>query len=188
MKTTCFFMTIMTVLFLFAGCAKDEMFNDNMNTPELKKAKVPVPMKVDLCASPDMNSELILSPIPGLDPNDPASYIVRKWIIGGNGTHLGKLNSEKSFYDVATFEFIIEDDNPYLIQTGNGFWVAANGDNINYEWRAKATLDLHYTGEIEFQSGTGKFEGCSGTLYMVGSFDPVTFINCFTAEGYMEFN
>ena len=189
MKTLAYLVFI--VLFLFAGCAKDEMLTENTTSTELKKAKVPIPMKLDLSGTPDMNSEFALNPIPGLDPNDPASYVTRRMIIGGNGTHLGKLNSNESFYAFETFEYIVENDIPYLSQTGIGFWVAANGDHINYTWWAKANAllpTLDFIGKIELQSGTGKFEGCSGTLDMAGAFDPVTFVNYYKVEGFMKFN
>lgn len=57
---------VVTLIFIFAACAKDVMFNETANLPQLKKAKVAVPTKADLCAVPDMESSLILKPIPEL--------------------------------------------------------------------------------------------------------------------------
>lgn len=181
MKTLIYFFAI--VMLLFAGCAKDEMFNDNQNSFELKKAKVPIPMKADFCAAPDMTSEMI--PFPGV----PDTYVPSKMIISGTGTHIGKIDTEKSFYRIEVFEIIMEDQIPILFQSGKGYIVAANGDSFDYAWWAKASLpDLNYIGGIELQGGTRKFEGCSGTLDMSGKINQETLLNCFTVGGMMKFN
>lgn len=110
-------------------------------------------------------------------------------IISGTGTHLGRLDAEKSFYEIQTFELIYEDDTPFFYQTGTGLMVAANGDSQSYTWWAKASLpNLDYVGKIEINGGTGKFEGCTGTVDMIGKIDQVSMTNCWTAEGTLEFN
>ena len=186
MKTLISFFVV--VMLLFAGCAKDEMFFNHQNESELKKANVPIPMKADMCAVQDMTSELMLKPIPGIDPTDPGSYVTRRMIISGNGTHIGKVNMDKSYYDIDVFDLLIENGIPYFYQTGTGNIVAANGDSFQYNWWAKASLpDLNYIGGIELQSGTGKFKGCSGTLGMYGKIDESTLQNCWTVDGLMQF-
>jgi hypothetical protein len=176
-------------IFLFAGCAKDEMFEEPANSLQLKRANVPTPLKVDLCAVPDMESSFILKPIPGLDPTDPNNYITSRMIISGNGTRLGKVNPEKSYYDVVVFELLMENNVPFLYQSGTGLLVGANGDSFSYNWWAKASLPtLDYVGGIELTEGTGKFEGCSGSGDMVGRFDEVNLINCWTSEGFIKFD
>lgn len=178
-----------TLIFIFAACAKDELFDQSKNLPELKKANVAIPLKGDFSAVPDMQSSLILIPIPGLDPEDPASYDHSRMIVSGTSTHLGKIDSEKSFYVIESFEMILEGEVPFLVQTGSGHLVAANGDSFNYTWWAKASLPtLDYIGGIEITSGTGKLEGCSGTADMIGKFDEPNKINYWTLEGTMKFN
>jgi hypothetical protein len=170
-------------MLLFAGCAKDEMFETDSNSPDLKNAKVPIPMKADLCAVPDMTSDMI--PFPGI----PDKYVPSKMIISGNGTHIGKVNAEKSFYKIDVFEIIMEEGVPFLFQSGTGYISAANGDSFDYTWWAKASLpDMNYIGEIELQGGTGIFNGCSGTLDMSGKINTETLLNSFTVEGKMKFN
>jgi len=91
-------------MFLFAGCAKDDAFDERLEGLELKEvhnmASVPIPFKAELCAVPDMESESILLPIPGLDPANPASYCKKRMIIGGTGTHPGRVeDSGTSFIE-----------------------------------------------------------------------------------------
>ena len=172
-------------MLLFAGCAKDEMFNEDMNNPELKKAKVPIPMKVDICATPNWESDWI-----GYDPDVTTDDMPSIMIPGGTGTHIGKLNSEKSYWEVLVYVPRVDSEGTiYLFQSGTGHWVAANGDIIDYIWRVDAALpNLDCVGVIEFQSGTGKFEGCSGTLDFIGTVDAETVTICYTGKRFMEFN
>jgi hypothetical protein len=179
---------IATFILIFAGCAKNDFFAEKENLPELRKAKVPIPFKAELCAVPDMESSLILKPIPGLDPTDPKSYVTSRMIISGTGTHLGRVVSEESFYRIEMFKMIFEAGVPFMYQTGVGHMVAANGDSYDYTWWAKASLpNLDYIGGIEVTSGTGKFKGCSGSADMTGKIDEVNLTNRWTAEGTMEF-
>lgn len=188
MKLSHLILTVI-LIFIFASCAKDEIFDESKNLPELKKAKVAIPLKADLCAVPDMESSLILKPIPGLDPADPSSYITSRMIISGTGSHLGRVDSKESFCVVETFKMIFEGGVPFLYQIGIGHMVAANGDSYDYTWWVKASLPkLDYIGGVEITGGTGKFEGCSGSADMIGKFDEVNKTNCWTAEGTMEFN
>ena len=64
-----------------------------------------------------------------------------------------------------------ENGNPFLINAGKGIIVGANGDGVEFTFRAKQSLlDGSSTGinEIIPGSGTGKFEGCTGTIDLVG--------------------
>jgi hypothetical protein len=187
MKTLVYLFAI--AMLLFAGCAKDEMFDDNMNNPELKKAKVPVPMKIDYCGTSDWSEGSI-------DYGDPTTALPIKMIVSGKATHMGKFNSEKSYWLVEVYEPREDSDGiPYIFQSGTGFLVGANGDNVNYNWWVNAALtDLDFIGELKLQGGTGKFEGCSGTIHITGTVDidynenPPTVTICCAGDGFMEFN
>ena len=188
MKTLISFFAI--VMVFFAGCAKDYTINEEINSVELKKANVPIPFKADLCAVPDMNGEFYLYPIPGIDPSDPNNYCASRMLIGGNGTHLGIVYPETSYYEVDSTVFVMEDGHPFFLQSGTGKFVAANGDKFEVTWWAKISLpDRNWVGEFEIipGSGTGKFEGVSGLLPAVGQANPAEHKNCWTTEGYLEF-
>jgi hypothetical protein len=177
------------LIFIFAACAKDELLDQSKNLPELKKAKVAILLKGEFKAVPDTESSLILIPIPDLDPNDPANYDHARMIVSGNCTHLGKIDSKKSFYVIDTYEMILEEEVPFLMQTGTGQLVAANGDSFEFTWWAKASLPtLDYIGGIEIMSGTGRFKGCSGVSAMTGKFDEANKTNRWTTSGTIEFN
>lgn len=187
MKTLRYLIVIAMVV--AAGCAKDYPADEVQAVPELKKANVPIPMKADVCAVPDMESTLLFIPIPGNDPTDPASCTTSRFIISGNGTHFGKVDATSSYYEIAVFEFQLEDGIPYLFQSGPGMLVGANGDYIEYNWWAKASLpDFNWIGEMEIAGGTGYFEGCSGSCDLAGHFDMVNRMNCWKAEGFLVFD
>ncbi|HPG34627.1 MAG TPA: hypothetical protein PLM34_12280 [Lentimicrobium sp.] len=189
MKTLFSFFAI--VMVFFAGCAKDYTSDESLSSVELKKAKVAIPFKADLCAVPDMDSEPIFLPVPGFDPSNPAHYCKKKMIISGNGTHLGRVDgSGTSYYEVEGTEFMVEDSKPLLFQYGTGILVAANGDSFEFTWWVKSYLpEQIWAGEFEITpgSGTGKFQGISGILPSNGQANSVEHINCWTSEGFIEF-
>ena len=184
MKTLIYLFAI--AMLLFAGCAKDEMFDDNINTPELKKAKVPIPTRSELCGVADPTSEPILKPKPGLDPNDPKNYIPSVMIISGKCTQMGKIDSEQSYYKIEVFKLINEGGVTLIFQSGHGFLAGANGDGYYYTWWVKTSMTtFEYVGGSELQGGTGRFEGVTGESEMSGKVDQVNNTNCWTAEGWM---
>jgi len=177
MKTLISFFVIM--MMMFVACTKDQFVQEE--NLELKKAKVPVPMKADFCASP----------APDATPMSiPGTQIVlpNKMLVSGNATHMGKVITDKSVCIVKTLEFLVEDEKPFLKQTGTGVMTAANGDSYPITWWGKTSLiDWTYIGEVTMSSGTGKFEGASGVVTMVGTVDLVAGTNCWKADGFMEF-
>lgn len=182
-------------MLLFAGCAKDDVFNESLEGFELndanKRANVPIPFKAEMCAAPDMESEFYLFPIPGIDPSDPDNYCASRMLISGTGTHLGRVYPETSYYEVGSTVFLVESSHPYLNQSGTGKMVAANGDSFEVTWWAKISLpDRNWVGEFEVitGSGTGKFEGMSGVFESVGQANMEEHLNCWTSEGYMQYN
>lgn len=188
MKRLSMFLTFFAILLMISGCNKDDIFTQSDNSLDLKNAKVPIPYKAELCAVPDMESDLILKPLPGLDPEDPSSYVTSRMIISGNATGMGKIDPAMSYYDIDVFELIFENDIPFLYQTGTGILVGANGDSYSYSWWAKASLPtLEFIGGNTIVSGTGRFEGVSGTSDMAGKIDELSLQNCWTLDGYVEF-
>lgn len=182
MKTLISFFFIM--MMMLVACTKDQFVpEENL---ELKKAKVPIPMKADFCASP----------APDATPMSiPGTQIVlpNKMLVSGNATHMGKVITEKSICVVNELNFFNEPDadgNPhfFLKQVGTGVMTAANGDSYPITWWGKTSLaDWTYIGEVTMFSGTGKFEGMTGTVQMIGAVDMVAGTNCWKADGFMEY-
>lgn len=192
MKTLISFLAI--GMMLFAGCAKDDLFNEGFEGFELKeapsRANVPIPFKGNFWGIPDPESE------PGSIklPNGNIVEYCTRLIVSGTATHLGKVDSETSYYvvDNTVFGVDVLDDGPYpyLMQSGTGKFAAANGDSFELTWWAKISLlDRKWVGEMEIipGSGTGKFTGSSGLFEGVGQGDPVERINRWTLDGYIQY-
>ncbi len=128
MKALMYFF-VMAIL-VFAGCAKDESMFEDQNSLELKKAKVPIPFKLDAYVVTDRESDKVL--IEGLDPADPDSWFASRLICSGTATHLGKINPEKSFYILERLVLFFENGIPHSRNTGKGVIAGANGDGFEY--------------------------------------------------------
>lgn len=168
MKTLMYLLVL--AILVIAGCDKDNTMFETQDNMELKKAKVPIPFKADLYIVTDWESDKIL--VEGLDPEDSSSYANSRMIVSGTGTHLGKINTEKSFYEFENLKFFLDENGyPFTLNTGAGIIVAANGDSFEFTFKIiQNVIDYSWSGpnEIIPGSGTGKFEGCSGTLEAVG--------------------
>lgn len=192
MKTLISFLAV--AMLLFAGCAEDYTFDERFDSfgPEKtwKRAAVPIPFEGIFCAVPDEESE------PGSItlPNGNVIDYCTRMIISGNATHLGKVDSETSYYEVDNTVFGVDvfDDgpHPYLRQSGTGKMTAANGDSFEFTWWAKISLtDRNWKGDFTLipGSGKGKFDGSSGSFESIGQADPVEHRNCWTSEGYIQY-
>ncbi len=157
---------------LIAGCSKDDSLYQNPNNMELKKAKVPIPIKGEGWSDPDPRSNTRL-------------------LIGGTGTHLGKIEADKSYYDFYAQEYIEIDGLPFVDLTGIGKLVGANGDSFDFTFTTRQSLTdytLISTSVITQGSGTGKFKGSSGSFNTVGKPDVSgEHLYVFTIEGYLEY-
>lgn len=177
----------MVLIILLVACTKDHFVQEEPLM--LKKAKVQVPMKANFCATPDLDSPMMLIPIPGLDPLDPKSYLPSRMLVSGTATHMGKVITDLSACEVKTLELIVEDGQYFLKQTGTGTMTAANGDSYPITWWGKTSMaNWTYIGEVTMYSGTGKFVGMSGIVDMIGAVDPVTGTNCWKADGFMVYS
>lgn len=180
---------IVLAILVIAGCAKDDTMFETQDNLELKKAKVPVPFKADLYIVTDLESDVIL--VEGLNPEDPSSYTKSRLIVSGTGTHLGRINAEKSFYEFESLKFFLDENGyPFLLNTGAGIIVAANGDSFEFTFSIKQdVIDRSWSGtnEIIPGSGTGKFEGCSGTIEAVGGHHEDGIGMWCIAQGYLVY-
>ena len=186
MKTLMYLFVV--AILVLAGCAKDDTLFENPDNLELKKAKVPIPMKADLYAVLDMDSEPIL--VVGLNPDDPNSYNPSRLIVSGTGTHFGKIDAKKSFYEFDRMEFTVENGIPFLINTGTGVLVGANGDGLKYAFRVQHSLldgSSEGVAQIIPGSGIGKFEGCSGTIDIVGGWHQSGVGSWLKLQGYLVY-
>ena len=164
MKTWIYFIVI--AMLLFAGCAKDEMFTDDMNlkSDELKS----IPIRGEWHSVPTAWDEY---------GGTTAGYLV------GNLTHLGKLIPEQSPYITTSSDY---SEFPIIKYSMEGHVCAANGDYLFYT--LEGTLDTT-TGIVEadliYPGGTGRLEKYTGYAHFTGQLDPITGYVYATTEGVL---
>jgi len=104
--------------------------------------------------------------------------------LGGNGTHLGL------FTGTGTIQFIPDANDPNIvIVPGEITYVASNGDRLPVIIE-NGRMDLRTgiaTGDMVFQSGTGRFEGVSGRAAIVVEQNFVTGAYTFTMVGNINY-
>jgi hypothetical protein len=102
----------------------------------------------------------------------------------GHGTHLG------SFSGTGTIQFIPDANDPSIvIVPGAITYVASNGDRLPTVIE-NGRMDLRTgiaTGDMVFQSGTGRFEGVSGKAAIVVEQNFVTGAYTFTMVGNIDY-
>ena len=158
MKTLNFFLLIAMVI--FAGCAK---FETSDETVDLKKAKVPIPMKAEFCMTPNMDAGFFL--IEGLDPANQASYLPREGWISGFATHMGEVIMQERTVTFISAAFV---PGTGVVSTSAGRITAANGDYYLFTETTTTLPNGTFTGNVWMYGGTGKFLGMTGPVVMTG--------------------
>ena len=104
--------------------------------------------------------------------------------LSGNGTHLGL------FTGTGTIQFVPDANDPNIVHVpGEITYVASNGDRLP-TIIANGRMDLRTgiaTGDMVFQSGTGRFEGASGSAAIVVEQNFVTGAYTFTMVGKVNY-
>ena len=104
--------------------------------------------------------------------------------LSGNGTHLG------SFSGIGTIQFLPDANDPNISHpAGEVTYIAANGDRLPTVIE-NGRMDLRTgiaTGDMVFQSGTGRFVGASGRAAIVVEQNFVTGAYTFTMVGNINF-
>jgi len=105
-------------------------------------------------------------------------------MLSGNGTHLG------SFSGTGKIDFVPDPNDPSIvIVPGEITYVASNGDRLPTVIE-NGRVDLRTgiaTGDMVFQSGTGRFEGVSGKAAIVVEQNFVTGAYTFTMVGNINY-
>lgn len=145
-------------ILVIAGCTNDDTIT-----------KAPIAMKIDCRAVPDKTSDLIPVNVPGQD----VYYSYSRFNVSGAGSYIGKIDEENSYYVIKNSESLIAEDGlPYIRNTGYGKVVGKNNDGCEFTFWSNESIDnFKIAGELEItpKTGTGIFEGSSGTLDIVGS-------------------
>ena len=104
--------------------------------------------------------------------------------LSGNGTHLGL------FSGTGKIQFLPDANDPNIVQVpGEITYIASNGDRLPTVIE-NGSMDLRTgiaTGDMVFQSGTGRFEGASGKAAIVVVQNFVTGAYEFTMVGNINY-
>ncbi len=165
MKKLNYVLLLSFILFLIAGCAKDDSLaplNQNDQETNLKKGHaqpviVSVPLKADFTVW-----------FAGFSDDNPcAPGNVRLIMVGeGNMSHLGKMTTRMDFCATG------EPTGSY--RNGSGKFVAANGDELYFDLEEGLIIgnedeDPYYptrfNDKVNFTGGTGRFEEATGYFW-----------------------
>ena len=116
--------------------------------------------------------------------DDAGNVVGANLSLGGNGTHLGLFTGTGKIY------FVPDPNDPNIvIVPGEVTYVASNGDRLPTIIE-NGRMDLRTgiaTGDMVFQSGTGRFEGASGRAAIVVEQNFVTGAYTFTMVGSVNY-
>ncbi len=185
MKKLVFLMFVpLVLLFSFS---KDALNDKNT---DLKKAKVPIPMKMEMCVVPGTVFDFHVGNTPVLDPSGkviiPDLYAASECLLSGHATHLGEFQQQSSmtirsaYLDLTALPSKVVTVLVYEIRL-----IAANGDYCDgiVEVRIDRTDPSNriVTGDLELSGGSGRFEDATGNCEVNGV------LPCWNAEGTMEY-
>lgn len=116
--------------------------------------------------------------------DDNGNVVGANLTLSGNGTHLGQ------FSGTGKIQFLPDANDPNISHpAGEVTYVAANGDRLPTVIE-NGSMDLRTgiaTGDMVFQSGTGRFEGVSGRAAIVVEQNFVTGAYTFTMVGNINY-
>ena len=105
-------------------------------------------------------------------------------MLSGNGTHIG------SFTGNGTIQFLPDANDPNISHpAGEVIYIAANGDRLPTVIE-NGSMDLRTgiaTGDMVFQSGTGRFAGASGRAAIIVEQNFITGAYTFTMVGNINY-
>ena len=116
--------------------------------------------------------------------DDAGNVVGATLTLSGNGTHLGL------FTGTGNIDFLPDPSDPNISHpAGEVTYVASNGDRLPTVIE-NGSMDLRTgiaTGDMVFQSGTGRFEGASGRAAIVVEQNFVTGAYTFTMVGNINY-
>jgi len=174
-------------LVMLFSCSKDVLNDEN---PDLKKAKVPIPMKMEVCMDPAAELNFPVENTPVLNPATgaviiPKLYMAAESWLSGYGTHMGELIKEQSYMTAKSASLdlnaLFTAHKVILTATYDVFIMGANGDHITMVSHISIDVtDLSHrtiTGDWTITGGSGNFEYAEGEGLCNG------LIPCWTLEG-----
>jgi len=116
--------------------------------------------------------------------DDAGNVVGANLTLSGNGTHLGL------FSGIGNIQFVPDANDPNIVHVpGEITYIASNGDRLPAVIE-NGRMDLRTgiaTGDMVFQSGTGRFEGVSGKAAIVVEQNFITGAYTFTMVGNINY-
>lgn len=178
---------LIMLFFLFTGCEKDELSEENdlqmLNaTAELSQKasakEIMVPLKGDIYEIANLAYGTLDCGIPDYYP--PSHFDD----ISGSLTHLG--NVEGGYGDLFNCRMEERDGLPFLLVDATGQFMSANGDILTYEgqlWFSMTDPSLS-TSAFTITGGTGRWEHAKG--HFAAFFQPIDdYSLIFSVDGYV---
>jgi hypothetical protein len=185
MKKLNYFFLFVLIGVLISGCSEIETNQDLLNPgndSELKKAKVPIPAKCWLTSVPDFSHGNVLC-----TPESFEVAVVAGGAMKGHEAHGGKLDTEKSTWEVVRCDFDYE--KMKITEYIEGKHTVMNGNYYLYEGvLSVSTVDGSIDGVVNAFGGVGKFEGGTAEVNITGFLDFDTGIATMKGEGYWNFS
>jgi hypothetical protein len=178
-------------LVMLFSCSKDILTDEN---PELKRAKVPVPYKGEMCMT--YNYDVPLMPVAGtpvLKPSGevliPKLYLSGAAWLTGHATHMGEFIPEQTHMTGLHAELdmaaLFNDKKVILVAEYEAIFTGDNGDHIDVlsQIRIDATdpSNRTITGVYQVTGGSGNFENVTGSGVLNG------ILPCWSCEGTLEY-
>jgi hypothetical protein len=185
MKIKCLFLTVAALLFLFNGCNKDALFDEEPEVT-LKAAKVPVPSKGNICM--EYNYDVPLMPVDGTPYGPiPQLFMSGEAWLSGNVTHMGKLREESWMKGISAYldKDALSQGKVIIVAVYDAIMYGANGDYI--ELISNIRVDVTdpetrlITGDWVLTGGSGKFKDAISSGTLSGN------LPCWNSEGTIEF-
>lgn len=172
-------------LLLLAGCAKDDMFNETQGLPELKKAKVPIPSKGEICMV--YNHDVPLRHVDGTPYGPiPDLYVSGEAWLSGQMTHMGKLSEESWMRSISAQldKDALSEGKVVIAAVFEATSYGASGDYTvglsNVRLDVTNPDQWTITGFWEITGGSGKYENSTGSGVLSGS------LPCWEMEGTVQ--
>lgn len=176
---------IALAIIVVAGCAKDYTMDENMDSPELKNAIVPIPFKGELCMIGNQEDPLPVTAGPD-GPVIPAITMVRTAQLTGIQSHFGKLGDLSMMTgNWAYLDMGALPAKKLLVSEYEGITYGANGDYMTFI--THTVIDVTdpdhktITGDYTITGGSGKWENVTGSGVLNGV------LPCLTSEGVLIF-
>jgi hypothetical protein len=185
MKKLNYFFLFVFIGVLISGCSEFETNQDLLspeNAPELKKAKVPIPAKCWTTTVPDFSQGTILC-----TPEELEVVVLKGGNMSGIEAHGGKLDTEKSTWNVTSCDFDYE--KMEIAEYIEGKHTMMNGDYFLYT--GILTLNVtngEFSGVINIYEGVSRFEGGTAELAITGMYNFETNVATMQGEGFWNFS